>query len=72
LEYPRAFLLFLLRCSIDFPWQQYSGHLVLQIRDAASILFERQQTFLLKLVYDILELLPLFWRKVFNIDIHEI
>jgi hypothetical protein len=72
LEYARAFLLFLLRCSIALPWQQHPGHLVLQIRDAASILFERQQTLLLKLVHDVLDLLPLLRRKIFKVDIHEV
>jgi hypothetical protein len=72
LEHPHALLFFLLGCGIALPWQQYPRHLVLQIRDAASILLERQQTLLLKLVNDVLELLPLLWRKVFEVDIHEV
>jgi hypothetical protein len=72
LEYSHALLFFLLSCGIALPWQQHPGHVVLQIRDTASILLERQQTFLLKLVHDVLELLPLLGREIFKVDIHEV
>jgi hypothetical protein len=72
LEYSRAFLFFLLGCGIALSWQQHPGHFVLQIRDTASILLKRQQTLLLKLVHDVLELLPLLWRQIFEVDIHEV
>jgi hypothetical protein len=62
LEYPHALFFLLLNRGIALPWQQHPGHLVLQVRDATSILLERQQTFLLKLVHGVLELLPLLGR----------
>jgi hypothetical protein len=72
LEYARAFLLLLLGCGVTFSWQQHPGHIVFQIRDATSILLKRHQTLLLKLVHDVLEFLPLLWRKILEIDIHEV
>jgi hypothetical protein len=68
----QAFLFFLLGGGIALPWQQHPGHLIFQVRDATSILLEGQQTLLLELVHDILELLPLFRREVLNVDIHNI
>jgi hypothetical protein len=62
LEHPYALLFLLLDRSIALPRQQHPGHLVLQVWDATPILLERQQTFLLKLVHGVLELLPLLWR----------
>jgi hypothetical protein len=62
LEHPHALLFLLLDRSIALPRQQHPGHLVLQVWDATPILLERQQTFLLKLVHGVLELLPLLWR----------
>jgi hypothetical protein len=47
-------------------------HLIFQVRDATSVLLEGQQTLLLELVHGILELLPLFRREVFNVDIHDV
>jgi hypothetical protein len=62
LKHPHALLFLLLDRGIALPWQQHPGHLVLQVRDATSIFLERQQTFLLKLVHGVLELLPLLGR----------
>jgi hypothetical protein len=67
-----ALLSLLLGRGVALPWQQYPGHLILQVRDAASVLLEGQQTFLLGLVHGVLELLPLFRREVLNVDIHDI
>jgi hypothetical protein len=67
-----ALLSLLLGRGIALPWQQYPGHLILQVRDATSVLFEGQQTFLLELVHGVLELLPLFRREVLNVDVHDI
>jgi hypothetical protein len=68
----QAFLSLLLGRGVALPWQQYPGHVILQVRDTTSILLEGQQTLLLELVHGILELLPLFRREVFNVDIHDI
>jgi hypothetical protein len=62
LEHPHALLFLLLNRGIAFPWQQHPGHLVLQVWDATPIFLERQQTFLLKLIHGVLELLPLLRR----------
>jgi hypothetical protein len=62
LEYPHALLFLLLNRGITLPRKQHPGHLVLQVRDATSIFLERKQTFLLKLVHGVLELLPLLGR----------
>jgi hypothetical protein len=67
-----AFLPLLLGRGIVLPWQQYPGHLIFQVRDATPVLLEGQQTLLLELVHGVLELLPLFRREVFNVDIHDI
>jgi hypothetical protein len=72
LERLQAFLFLLLGCGVAFPWQQYPGHVVLQVGDSTPVLFERQQTLLLELVYGVLELLPLFGREVLNVDIHDV
>jgi hypothetical protein len=37
-----AFLLLLLGRGVTFPWQQYPGHVVFQVRDATSVLLEGQ------------------------------
>jgi hypothetical protein len=37
-----AFLFLLLGCGVALPWQQYPGHLILQVRDAAPVLLEGQ------------------------------
>jgi hypothetical protein len=60
-----ALLSLLLGRGVALPWQQYPGHLILQVRDATSVFLEGQQTFLL-------ELLPLFGREVLNVDIHDV
>jgi hypothetical protein len=67
-----ALLSLLLGRGVALPWQQYPGHLILQVRDATSVLLEGQQTLLLELVHGVLELLPLFRREVLNVDIHDI
>jgi hypothetical protein len=67
-----AFLPILLGRGIALPWQQYPEHLILQVRDATPVLLEGQHTLLLELVHGVLELLPLFRREVFNVDIHDI
>jgi hypothetical protein len=67
-----AFLPLLLGCSVTFPWQQHPGHLIFQVRDAAPVLLEGQQTLLFELVHGILGLLPLLRREVFDVDIHDI
>jgi hypothetical protein len=54
------------------PWHQYPGHVVLHVGDATPVLFERQQTLLLELVYGVLEVLPLLRREVLNVDIHDV
>jgi hypothetical protein len=72
LEYARAFLLFLLGCGIALSWQQHPGQVIFQIRDTTSILLKRHETLLLKLVHGVLELLMLLWRKLFDVDIHEV
>jgi hypothetical protein len=68
----QAFLSLLLGRGVAFPWQQYPGHVILQVGDATSIFLEGQQTLLLELVHDVLELLPLFRREVLNVDIHDV
>jgi hypothetical protein len=68
----QEFLSLLLGCGVALPWQQYPGHVILQIGDATSVLLERQQTLVLELVHDVLELLTLFRREVFNVDIHDV
>jgi hypothetical protein len=67
-----AFLPLLLGRGVAFPWQQYPGHLILLVRDATPVLLEGQHTLLLELVHGVLELLPLFRREVFNVDIHDV
>jgi hypothetical protein len=67
-----SFLFLLLGRGVALPWQQYPGHLVFQVRDATPVLLEGQHTLLLKLVYGVLELLPLFRGEIFNVDIHDI
>jgi hypothetical protein len=37
-----AFLFLLLGCGVALPWQQYPGHLILQVQDAAPVLLEGQ------------------------------
>jgi hypothetical protein len=66
----QAFFSLLHGRGVALSWQQYSGHVVLQVGDATSVLFERRQTLLLELIHGVLELLPLFRREVFNVDIH--
>jgi hypothetical protein len=66
----QAFLSLLHGRGVALSWQQYPGHAILQVGDATSVLFERQQTLLLELIHGVLELLPLFRREVFNVDIH--
>jgi hypothetical protein len=68
----QAFLPFLLGRGVALPWQQYPGHLIFQVQDATSVLLEGQQTLLLELVHGVLELLSLFRREVFNVDIHDV
>jgi hypothetical protein len=68
----QAFLSLLLGRGVALPWQQYPGHVILQVRGATSVLLEGQQTLLLELVHGVLELLPVFRREVFNVDIHDI
>jgi hypothetical protein len=64
-------LLFLLHGGgVALPWQQYPGHVILQVGYATSVLLKGQQTLLLELIHDVLELLPLLRREVFNVDIH--
>jgi hypothetical protein len=67
-----AFLSLLLGCGVALPWQQYPGHLIFQVWDAAPVLLEGQQTLLLELVHGVLELLPLLRREVLDVDIHDI
>jgi hypothetical protein len=67
-----ALLSLLLGRGVALPWQQYPGHLILQVRDATSVFLEGQQTFLLELVHGVLELLPLCGREVLNVDIHDV
>jgi hypothetical protein len=67
-----AFLPLLLGRGVALRWQQYPGHLIFQVRDAAPVLLEGQHTLLLELVHGVLDLLPLFRREVFNVDIHDI
>jgi hypothetical protein len=67
-----AFLPLLLGRGVALPWQQYPGHLIFQVRDATPVLLEGQHTLLLELVHGVLELLPLFRREVFNVDIYDI
>jgi hypothetical protein len=68
----QAFLSLLLGRGVALPWQQYPRHVILQVGDATSVLLEGQQTLLLELVHDVLELLPLFRREVLNVDIHDV
>jgi hypothetical protein len=68
----QAFLPLLLGRGVALPWQQYPRHLIFQVRDATSVLLEGQQTLLLELVHGVLELLSLFRREVFNVDIHDV
>jgi hypothetical protein len=67
-----AFLPFLLGRGVALPWQQYPGHLIFRVRDATPVLLEGQHALLLELFHGVLELLPLFRREVFNVDIHNI
>jgi hypothetical protein len=67
-----ALLPLLLGGGVALSWQQYSGHLILQVRDATPVLLEGQHALLLELVHCVLELLPLFRREVFNVDIHDV
>jgi hypothetical protein len=68
----QAFLSLLLGRGVALPWQQYPGHVILQVGDTTSVVLEGQQTLLLELVYDVLELLPLFRREILNVDIHDV
>jgi hypothetical protein len=68
----QALLSLLLGCGVALPWQQYPGHVILQVGDATSVLFEGQQTFLLELVHGVLEVLPLLRREVLHVDIHDV
>jgi hypothetical protein len=68
----QAFLFLLLGRGVALPWQQYPGHIIIQVRDATPVLLEGQQTLLLELVHGVLEVLPLFRREVFNVNIHDI
>jgi hypothetical protein len=68
----QAFLSLLQGRGVALPWQQYPGHVILQVRDATSVLLKGQQTLLLELVHGVLELLPLLRREVLNVDIHDI
>jgi hypothetical protein len=72
LEYSHTLLFLLLSRGVTLPWQQYPGHLVLQVRDATSIFLEGQQAFLLELVYGVLELLPLLGREILKGDVHDV
>jgi hypothetical protein len=72
LERLQVFLFLLLGCGVALPWQQYPGHFVLQVGDATPVLFERQQTLLLELVYGVLELLLLLRREILKVDIHDV
>jgi hypothetical protein len=36
----QAFLFLLLGCGIALPWQQYPGHVILQVGDVTSVLLE--------------------------------
>jgi hypothetical protein len=36
----QAFLFLLLGCGVALPWQQYPGHVILQVGDAISVLLE--------------------------------
>jgi hypothetical protein len=36
----QAFLSLLLGCGVALPWKQYPGHVILQVGDATSVLFE--------------------------------
>jgi hypothetical protein len=67
-----AFLLLLLGRGVALPRQQYPGHIIFQVWDATPVLLEGQHTLLLELVHGVLELLPLFGREVFNVDVHDI
>jgi hypothetical protein len=67
-----ALLPLLLGGGVALSWQQYSGHLILQVQDATPVLLEGQHALLLELVHCVLELLPLFWGEVFNVDIHDV
>jgi hypothetical protein len=66
----QAFLSLLHGRGVALPWQQYPGHVILQVGDATSVLFEGQQTLLLELIHGVLELLSLLRREVFDVDIH--
>jgi hypothetical protein len=35
-----AFLPLLLGCGVALPWQQHPGHLIFQVRDAATVFLE--------------------------------
>jgi hypothetical protein len=41
LERLHAFLFLLLSCSVALPWQQNSGHIILEVWDATPFLFKR-------------------------------
>jgi hypothetical protein len=71
-EHLHAFLPLLLGGGVALSWQQYSGHLILQVRDATPVLLEGQHALLLELVHCVLELLPLFRGEVFNVDVHDV
>jgi hypothetical protein len=68
----QAFLPLLLGGGVALSWQQCSGHLILQVRDATPVLLEGQHALLLELVHCVLELLPLFRGEVFNVDVHDV
>jgi hypothetical protein len=67
-----ALLPLLLGGGVALSWQQYSRHLILQVRDATPVLLEGQHALLLELVHCVLELLPLFRGEVFNVYIHDV
>jgi hypothetical protein len=68
----QAFLSLLLGRGVALPWQQYPGHVIFQVRDATPVLLEGQHALLLELIQCVLELLPLFRGKVFNVDVHDV
>jgi hypothetical protein len=70
LERLQALLSLLHGCGVALPWQQYPGHVILQVGYATPVLLKGQQTLLLELIHGVLELLPLLRREVFNVDIH--
>jgi hypothetical protein len=66
----QAFLSLLHGRGVALPWQQYPGHVILQVGYATSVLLKGQQTLLLELIHGVLDLLPLLRREVFDVDVH--